>query len=71
MSLDETAQQALNKIAEIRTKLGKMAQNCEDILFKRTIGEETIEFSSEIEETLWTDYGAKKSELQMLVDELP
>jgi len=71
MSLDETAQQALDKITQLRTKLGEMAEICELILFKKTIGTETLEFSPETEQVLWTEFNTKKSELQTLVNELP
>lgn len=71
MSYDEQATTALNKIAEIRAKLGEMARDCEDILFQRTIGAETIEFSETIEETLWNNYIGLKAELNTLISELP
>lgn len=71
MSYDENAESAQDIIEKINAVLPKMNEQLSLILFERTVGDETLEFSENDKEACWTIYLARKAELQALVSGLP
>jgi len=71
MSLDEQAKQVRDKADLIQTVARQMIDLCDDILRKRQIGTETIEYSKMQKQKMFQQCQQLKAQLQSLVEELP